>query len=224
MAETYALTIAVNSSNLSTVSYDPWQATLAIEFHGGRSYVYYGVPWTEYVGLLNAASHGKYFHANIRDRYAFRRLAMRNGKIARLPSSVQEELNLRLNNNEDGAATLEWLNGLPETIELASRDFNGVPISKQNLYEWRQGGFREWRIRSELAREAGEMSSSAYEIGQVADVPELAGDLVTNLAARYAAILNSWDGNVDRDMNAKLRVLRGLAQDLALVQRTIDRA
>ena len=70
----FATTIAVNSSNLATVAYDPWEGTLAIGFHGGRLYEYYDVSCDEYLGLLHATSHGKYFHAHIRDHYAYRRL------------------------------------------------------------------------------------------------------------------------------------------------------
>jgi hypothetical protein len=52
----------------------------------------------------------------------------------------------------------------------------------------------------------------------------LAGDLVVVLAARYAGLLNTWDGEPDPKFEKKLRVLRGLAQDMALVRRTLHRA
>ena len=64
--------IAVRSSNLAGVGYDG--STLTIEFRGGRVYEYYGVPGFEYIGLMNASSHGKYFHANIRNGYRYRRI------------------------------------------------------------------------------------------------------------------------------------------------------
>jgi len=64
---------AVQSSNLASVDYD-WGGTLTIAFHSGGVYEYYGVPHSEYSGLLNAESHGKYFHARIKNRYRFRRI------------------------------------------------------------------------------------------------------------------------------------------------------
>ena len=60
------------SSDLSAVGFDG--STLVIEFHGGSIYEYYGVPPAEYFGLVNAGSHGKYFHQNIKGRYAYRRI------------------------------------------------------------------------------------------------------------------------------------------------------
>jgi len=72
----------------------------------------------------------------------------RNGKIARLPRPVREQLNDRLERCESSARLLPWLNALPETRELVRKEFAGVPINKQNLSQWRRGGFQEamaWR-------------------------------------------------------------------------------
>jgi hypothetical protein len=66
--------IAVESSNLCSVGYNPWTGELEIEFRGGRVYQYPGVPFEVYLGLMNADSHGSYFAANIRDQYQFRRV------------------------------------------------------------------------------------------------------------------------------------------------------
>ena len=149
---------------------------------------------------------------------------MRNGKIAKLPYSVREELNLRMDNGEDGGFLLEWLNGLPEVHESLTTSFGGVPVSKQNLCEWRQGGFREWQIRQELISHASELSDCGRDMDQVVDRPLLAGDLVAVVAAHYAGLLNTWDGEAEPKFEGKLRVLRGLAHDIALIQRTIHRA
>jgi hypothetical protein len=65
---------AVQSSNLSSVDYD-WSGTLTIAFHSGSVYEYYHVPPSEYNGLMSASSHGEYFHAHIKNRYAYRRIA-----------------------------------------------------------------------------------------------------------------------------------------------------
>lgn len=65
--------ITVQSSNLRAVDYD-WSGTLTIAFHSGGVYEYFDVPHAEYAGLMNASSHGKYFHAHIKNRYAYRRI------------------------------------------------------------------------------------------------------------------------------------------------------
>jgi hypothetical protein len=66
--------IAVRSSNLRAVGYDPITATLVIEFRGGRLYRYARVSDSVYQGLMRAGSHGAYFHARIRNRYPCRRI------------------------------------------------------------------------------------------------------------------------------------------------------
>jgi hypothetical protein len=66
--------IAVQSSNLLGVDYD-WSGTLTIAFHSGGVYAYYQVPNSEYAGLMRASSHGKYFHAHIKNRYSCRKIS-----------------------------------------------------------------------------------------------------------------------------------------------------
>jgi len=66
--------ISVRSSNLAAVGYNPFAAVLTIAFHGDRVYQYFGVPPSVYWGLLEAESHGKFFHAFIRNQYDYRRL------------------------------------------------------------------------------------------------------------------------------------------------------
>jgi hypothetical protein len=81
----------------------------------------------------------------------------RNGKIARLPREVREQLNRRLFNGEPGNRLVEWLNGLPETQRVLADDFGGREINEQNLSEWKQGGFREWETRQETLAQAREL-------------------------------------------------------------------
>lgn len=65
----------VNSSNLYSVGYEPEMSVLEIEFRGGRIYQYSKVPAQVYKGLMNAGSHGRYFHQRIREVYPYRRIA-----------------------------------------------------------------------------------------------------------------------------------------------------
>jgi hypothetical protein len=68
----------------------------------------------------------------------------RNGKIARLPLAVRQELNERLRNGEVGKNLVEWLNGLESVREILSREFRASPISPQNLSEWKTRGYLVW--------------------------------------------------------------------------------
>ena len=62
--------------------------------------------------------------------------------LTRLTSSWIKRKNL---------GSLQALGGMSSEVqESLKAKFDGVPVSKQNLSEWRQGGFREWQIRREL--------------------------------------------------------------------------
>ncbi|QLG50642.1 KTSC domain-containing protein [Natrinema halophilum] len=63
--------VPVSSSNPSSVGYDESNQVLEIEFHGGRVYQYFDVPKRTHQELMNANSHGKYFHQNIEDKYRY---------------------------------------------------------------------------------------------------------------------------------------------------------
>lgn len=69
----------------------------------------------------------------------------RTGKIARLPRRLREELNHRLDDGEQGATLVAWLNAHEAVRRVLDRDFGGRPITEQNLSDWRQGGFIEWQ-------------------------------------------------------------------------------
>jgi hypothetical protein len=66
---------AVQSSNLASVGYDSHAAILEIEFNSGSVYQYYGVPTAIHEGLMSADSHGRFFHAYIRDVYQYQRVS-----------------------------------------------------------------------------------------------------------------------------------------------------
>lgn len=64
----------VTSSNLISIGYDSKTLTLEIEFKGGAIYQYTGVTPDVHQQLMSAESHGKFFHANIRDAYPYTRV------------------------------------------------------------------------------------------------------------------------------------------------------
>lgn len=61
----------VNSSNLSSIGYDPDTETLEVEFNSGSVYQYYGVSEVLYEELMAAPSHGQFFHAYIRNCFPY---------------------------------------------------------------------------------------------------------------------------------------------------------
>ena len=71
----YATLIPLNSSNLRSVNYDLWRATLTIEFHHGGVYEYDGVPPIIFDSLVAAKSPGRFHRQHIKSRFRFRRIS-----------------------------------------------------------------------------------------------------------------------------------------------------
>lgn len=57
----------VSSSDIRSIGYE--NSTLEIEFYRGGIYKYLNVPLNIYQELMNAGSHGQYFHRHIKNRY-----------------------------------------------------------------------------------------------------------------------------------------------------------
>jgi len=150
--------------------------------------------------------------------------AARCGKIARLPLATRDALNRRLENNEPAGAILPWLNNLPETKLILAAQFQNAQVTPQNLSEWRQGGFREWLLRRELIQHAESLNEAAGQIRGSLPAPALADNLAVALVARYAALLNSWDGSITPEFENQLRVLRTLNHDIIQLQKSLHRA
>jgi len=148
----------------------------------------------------------------------------RCGKVARLPIQIRNALNRRLENNEPAGAILPWLNSLSETKQVLAAQFQNAPITPQNLSEWRQGGFREWLLRRELTQHAESLDETAGQIKGRLQSQALADNLATVLAARYAALLNSWDGAVTPEFESQLRILRALNHDIVQLQKSLHHA
>jgi hypothetical protein len=142
----------------------------------------------------------------------------RNGKIARLARTIRDELCRRLQDGEPGVRLVAWLNGLPDTQRVLATDFGGRPISEQNLCEWKAGGYRDWLARQETLSQARELAADARELTAATD-GKLTDHLATVLAARYAAALAGWDGEVTDEFRRKQRALRGLCQDIVELRR-----
>ena len=63
--------LRVNSSVIRSLGYDYTTSTLEVEFKTGQLYRYRPVPRAKFNALKGAESKGRYFNANIRDRFPF---------------------------------------------------------------------------------------------------------------------------------------------------------
>lgn len=66
--------IAMQSSNLSAVAYDPAFAVLEVHFKNGTAYHYYDVPSEIYLGLVHASSAGKYLNEAIKGKFKYSKI------------------------------------------------------------------------------------------------------------------------------------------------------
>jgi hypothetical protein len=141
----------------------------------------------------------------------------RNGKIARLPRTLREELNRRLRDGEPGKQLVAWLNSHPKTQTVVKRQFGGRAINEQNLSEWKQGGYPEWLAHQETLERIRDFAANAVEL--TALTRDLSDQIAAVLAARYAAALAQWDGEPNSTVGRMIPTLHGLCQHIVLLRR-----
>jgi hypothetical protein len=110
-------------------------------------------------------------------------MSTRNGKIARLPRAIREQLNRRCDDGEPGKRLVEWLNSLPEVLAVLAAEFAGRPVSEQNLSEWKQGGYLDWQKQEEKRDWVRQLSEDADQLEIAAGDVELSNRLSVVLAA-----------------------------------------
>ena len=72
--------VAMQSSSLTQVAYDPCRSILQVEFRDGTTYQYANVPVETYHDLLQADSKGAYFNRCVRN--IFRHALIRAAPVA----------------------------------------------------------------------------------------------------------------------------------------------
>jgi hypothetical protein len=146
----------------------------------------------------------------------------RTGKIARLPRNIRDELNRRLDNGEQGVRLIEWLNGLPEVKQVLARDFEGRPITKCNLTEWKNGGYLDWQSESETAAFIREINEDDTESSKIPP-SELAKPLTTTVLAHYAqAIFRSLADHHEQPRARVRRLGRSLREMDRIMRRELS--
>lgn len=146
----------------------------------------------------------------------------RNGKIARLPGSLRDELNRRVREGVPGKNLVNWLNSQPAVREVLEKEFGGRAISEQNLSEWKQGGYEDWLRHQETRTLVQELASQSEDISE--DIKQEAGDLSVAdlLSARLAIALGrSLQSTAEKpaDDPKHARALLDIARELAQLRR-----
>ena len=139
------------------------------------------------------------------------------GKISRLPKTLREEVNRRMENGERGASIVAWLNALPEVQAMLAAGFGGKPIREQNLSKWRKFGFKEWSRRREA-------TATAAEIGElpVAGNSPVTSQIATWGSVRYLMAVRELVQNRAEDAS-NFKTLREFTQDVIHLRRADHR-
>ena len=140
-----------------------------------------------------------------------------NGKIAHLPRPIQDQLNQRLENGEEGKTLLPWLNSLPEAQAVLQAEFEGVAISAQNLSQHKTRGFLDWQARQQALEFASNLNADDSALQQIlpSDLPE---KLSRWVSVRYAAASRALS-TADPDLEKELCNLRNFCHLILALRR-----
>jgi len=127
----------------------------------------------------------------------------RNGKIARLPKAIREELNKRLLDGQQGKQLVEWLNGLPKVQAVMQKEFEGHPISEQNLSAWKQGGYVAWEAGQRMLDTVWSVMDSTQGL-EIAAKKGLTNRMALMLAAKMAGEMQSLEAVPEGPEKAKI--------------------
>ncbi len=132
----------------------------------------------------------------------------RVGKIARLPESIREQLNLRLADGQPASEILPWLNALLETQRVLRTAFHNQPINAWNLTVWRKGGYADWREQREKTGRLKEVATF------IATLSGASADRLTEGAAALATakILELLDSTHDLTLDTLRDVINSLVR------------
>lgn len=142
----------------------------------------------------------------------------RPGKIARLPHTVRDTLNLRLHDGEQGPELLAWLNAEPAVQAVLAAHFNGQPINAQNLSEWRRGGYAVWCEQEQVLALAERLHEHQAELDAVLGEERLAECLAqSSLLALMRQLNATWRLETEPE---RLHAVLAIVNAVSRVQRT----
>jgi len=141
----------------------------------------------------------------------------RTGKIARLPQTIRDQLNRRLDDGEPAASLIDWLNSLPKVQAVLRQEFSGRPINAVNLCQWKNGGYRDWLVRQDALNFVASLQDK-QALGDKSLTRPCIDHLMRWLALQYAAATQALLSN-DADPLAHWARLRELCTDLSRLHR-----
>ncbi len=141
------------------------------------------------------------------------------GKIARLPSAIRDQVNERLDQTQNPDAILAWLNSHPDVQPFISDHFQGHPISKQNLSQYKTHSFRAWKLRRDAVDFSQTLSADRAGL-ESPDAETITDSLAQWLGIRYLALAQAAANTPARDPVAELKRLRQLSREILALRRS----
>jgi len=103
----------------------------------------------------------------------------RNGKIARLPRSLRDQVNLQLDEGKTYAQISQWLAA------------NGHPgFNHDNLYQWYKGGFQDWLNQHAEVQKLRELAMDVAQQSEGSKTQQATRDIGTSLIFQALLQLN----------------------------------
>jgi hypothetical protein len=106
---------------------------------------------------------------------------------------------------------------MPEVKAVLAEHFEGRPISSQNIYEWKWGGYRDWLHHQQILDNKRELAADAKDLANTA--PEMADSLFGLLTIDYGHLMMNRDKEEPEQFEKKRKVLSTLAQDIVRLRR-----
>lgn len=113
------------------------------------------------------------------------------GKIGRLPLSIREQLDSRIEDGEPGKKLVKWLNSEPDALKVLQVQFEGRPITEQNLSEWKQTGHQDWVRHEESCSLVSQLNEQVDDLDSVADGTKISDLLAGVFEAELIGVIGA---------------------------------
>src|SRR5580700_2062615 len=137
------------------------------------------------------------------------------GKIGRLSKARRTELAHRLEDSQPGTDIVHWLNAQPDVQAILKAQFDGRPVTEQNLSDWKHSGHVEW-LRREAARESAlqlvERSDDLVETAQEGHLGDRLALVLAEQMSRLALALLEAEPDLEKRWQRLCAIHREVSQ------------
>src|SRR5207248_1672103 len=105
----------------------------------------------------------------------------------------------------------------PECKEVLAKKFGGRAINEQNLSDWKQGGYEDWRRHEETRERVQLLIERGDDLDETAGANELADRIGSVVAAELAEAVQEL-GRIE-DGNERWRRLQEISVELSRLRR-----